>query len=110
MTRTRTQPPRSEDAPLPIASIVALVGKGMTAREILAVFPELEAGDIRAALLRAAEVMSDEDGSLSNDDAVGRIIRAAQRSSGLSEDEAMALAVSETRAVRRARRRRSSSQ
>lgn len=88
---------------IPIASIVALVGKGMTAREILKVFPELQPEDIRTALLNAADVVRDPDASLRAEDPVGAIIRRAQQSAGLAEDEAVELAVDETRAARRER-------
>jgi hypothetical protein len=75
----------------------------MTAREIRRVFPDLEPGAIRAALLHAAELMRDEDSSLQSDDPVGATIGAAQASAGMSEADALTLAVSETRAVRRTR-------
>lgn len=98
--------PESRTGPVPIASIVALVGKGMTAREILQVFPELQPEDVRAALLKAADVVRDTDASLRAGDPVGQIIRQAQQSSGLSEEEAVELAVNETQAARRERRGR----
>lgn len=93
----------AEPQPVPVASIVALVGKGMTAREITKVFPELEPEDIRLALLRAAELMRNADASLHSGDGVAEIIRSAQRNSGLSEEDAMELAVNETRAARKER-------
>lgn len=90
----------------PTSAIVAMVGRGMTVREILSVFPELQPEDVRAALVRAAEVLADPDCSLVGGDPVGGIIRAAQQSSGLSDEGATALAVRVTREVRHARTRR----
>jgi uncharacterized protein (DUF433 family) len=40
---------------IPVATIVALVAEGQTPQEILALYPDLEAEDIREALLFAAE-------------------------------------------------------
>jgi uncharacterized protein (DUF433 family) len=42
---------------MPVATVVAMVADGMTVEEILADFPELEAEDIRVALLYAAEAV-----------------------------------------------------
>jgi uncharacterized protein (DUF433 family) len=42
---------------MPVATVVAMVADGMTVEEILADFPDLEAGDIRVALLYAAEAV-----------------------------------------------------
>jgi uncharacterized protein (DUF433 family) len=42
---------------MPVATVVAMVADGMSVDEILADFPELEAEDIRAALLYAAEAV-----------------------------------------------------
>ncbi len=36
--------------PFPVAAVVAMVADGMTVEEILAVHPDLEAGDVRQAL------------------------------------------------------------
>jgi uncharacterized protein (DUF433 family) len=105
MAPRSSNPPRASNTPAnggvrwSFSSIVAMVGKGMAAAEILQVFPELGLDDIRSALLRAADVVCDSDASLVTDP-VGEIIRAAQRSSNLSEAEAMDLAVAETRAAR----------
>lgn len=79
----------------------------MTAREIVSLFPELQPEDVRVALLKAAEVVRDADASLGSGDPVGEIIRKAQQSSGLSEEDAMDLAVNETRAARKERASRS---
>lgn len=40
---------------IPVATIVALVAEGQTTQDILALYPDLEAEDIREALLFAAE-------------------------------------------------------
>ena len=42
---------------IPVATIVALVAEGQTKEEILALYPDLEAEDIREALLFAAEAV-----------------------------------------------------
>ena len=42
---------------IPVATIVGLVAEGQTAPEILALYPDLEADDIREALLFAAEAV-----------------------------------------------------
>jgi uncharacterized protein (DUF433 family) len=39
-----------------VATVVALVAEGQTTGEILALYPDLEAEDVREALLFAAEV------------------------------------------------------
>jgi hypothetical protein len=69
----------------------------------MSLFPTLGPGDIRAALLEAAEVMRNADASLRRSDVVDELIRKAQQNSNLSDDEAMELAVSETRAARNER-------
>jgi len=40
---------------IPVATVVGMVAEGMTPDEILRDFPDIEAEDIRAALLYAAE-------------------------------------------------------
>ena len=42
---------------IPVATIVALVAEGQTQQETLALYPDLEAEDIREALLFAAEAV-----------------------------------------------------
>ena len=42
---------------IPVATIVALVAEGQAKQEILALYPDLEAEDIREALLFAAEAV-----------------------------------------------------
>lgn len=83
-----------------------MVGTGMTPREIRRVFPDLEPDAVRVALLQAAELMRDENGSLQQaNDPVGEIVAEAQLSAAMSEEEARELAVSETLAARAGRAR-----
>ena len=90
-----------------VSEIVALVGRGLTARQIRARFPTLEPGAVRAALLQAAELLKDEDLSLrAPSDSVAAIVSRAQRNAAMSEAEAVELAVEETRAERRERTER----
>lgn len=42
---------------IPVATVLALVAEGQTTEEILALYPDLEADDIREALLFAAEAV-----------------------------------------------------
>lgn len=42
---------------IPLATIVALVAEGQTTQEILTLYPDLEAEDIREALFFAAEAV-----------------------------------------------------
>lgn len=42
---------------IPVATIVALVAEGQTTEDILALYPDLEADDVREALLFAAEAV-----------------------------------------------------
>jgi uncharacterized protein (DUF433 family) len=42
---------------IPVATVVALVAEGKTTPDILALYPDLEAEDIREALLFAAEAV-----------------------------------------------------
>src|SRR5438309_1136586 len=42
---------------IPVATVVALVAEGQSPEEILALYPDLEAEDIREALLFAAEAV-----------------------------------------------------
>ena len=42
---------------IPVATVVALVAEGQTAEDILALYPDLEADDVRQALLFAAEAV-----------------------------------------------------
>jgi uncharacterized protein (DUF433 family) len=42
---------------IPVATILALVAEGQTTEQMLAIYPDLEAEDIREALLFAAEAV-----------------------------------------------------
>ena len=42
---------------IPVATVVALVAEGQTTENILALYPDLEADDVREALLFAAEAV-----------------------------------------------------
>ena len=46
---------------IPVATVVGMVAEGMSTEEILADYPDLEAQDIREALLFAAEAVRDRD-------------------------------------------------
>ena len=62
-TRITTNPRQMGGVPclrgfrIPVATIVALVAEGQTTQEILALYPDLETGDVREALLFAAEAV-----------------------------------------------------
>ena len=49
--------PCIRDLRMPVATVVGMVADGMTVEEIIADFPDLEADDIRAAFLYAAEAV-----------------------------------------------------
>ena len=98
--RTPPPPPSDQPAGVTTAAIVGMIGKGMSVRQIVELLPELTPAEVRAAMLRAANVVSDDDASLRSDDPVGRIIAEAQSSAGLTEEDAMELAVEETRKAR----------
>ena len=42
---------------IPVATVVALVAEGETTQDILALYPDLDADDVREALLFAAEAV-----------------------------------------------------
>jgi uncharacterized protein (DUF433 family) len=42
---------------IPIASIIGMIAEGMTEREILEAYPDLEPGDVKEALRYAAEAV-----------------------------------------------------
>ena len=44
---------------IPVATVVAMVADGMSEREILEAYPDLEPEDIREALLYAAEALKE---------------------------------------------------
>lgn len=62
-TRITTEPGQMGGVPclrglrIPVATIVALVAEGETTESILALYPDLEADDVREALLFAAEAV-----------------------------------------------------
>ena len=62
-TRITTNPRQMGGVPclralrIPVATIVALVAEGQAPRDILALYPDLEAEDIREALFFAAEAV-----------------------------------------------------
>ncbi len=62
-TRITTDPGQMGGVPclrslrIPVATVVALVAEGETTKEILALYPDLEADDVREALLYAAEAV-----------------------------------------------------
>lgn len=62
-TRVTTDPDQMGGVPclrglrIPVATIVGLVAEGETTESILALYPDLEADDVREALLFAAEAV-----------------------------------------------------
>jgi uncharacterized protein (DUF433 family) len=46
---------------IPVATVVGMVADGMTPAEILAAYPDLEADDIRQALLYAADAVRERE-------------------------------------------------
>lgn len=46
---------------VPVATVVGMVGDGMTEEEILAAFPDLQVEDIREALRYAAEAVRERE-------------------------------------------------
>ena len=62
-TRITTDPGQMGGVPclrglrIPVATIVGLVAEGETTENILALYPDLEADDVREALLFAAEAV-----------------------------------------------------
>jgi uncharacterized protein (DUF433 family) len=66
-TRITTKPNQMGGVPcirgfrIPVATVVGMVADGMTAEEILAAYPDLEAGDIREALLYAADAVRERE-------------------------------------------------
>ena len=46
---------------IPVATVVGLVAEGMTPGEILQAYPDLEADDVREALLYAAEAVRERE-------------------------------------------------
>ena len=62
-TRITTDPNQMGGVPclrglrIPVATVVSLVAEGQTTDDILALYPDLEAEDVRQALLFAAEAV-----------------------------------------------------
>jgi uncharacterized protein (DUF433 family) len=62
-TRITTSPRQMGGVPclrglrIPVATVVGLVAEGQTTEDILALYPDLEAEDVREALLFAAEAV-----------------------------------------------------
>lgn len=106
MALTARPPPPPERRDIMTAAIVRMVGKGMSVRQIVELFPELKPNEIRAAMVRATNLISDENASLRSDDTVGEIIAEAQACAGLTEEDALELAVEETRKARAERAER----
>lgn len=46
---------------IPVATVVGMVAEGMTEAEILAAYPDLEAGDIQEGLRYAAEALRERE-------------------------------------------------
>jgi len=46
---------------IPVATVVGMVAQGMSEEEILRAYPDLEAEDIRVALLYAAEAVRERE-------------------------------------------------
>jgi len=46
---------------IPVATVVGMVGEGLTEKEILEAYPDLEIEDVREALRYAAEAVSERE-------------------------------------------------
>ena len=63
LTRITSQPDKRGGVPcirglrIPVATVVGMVAEGMSVEEILADYPDLEADDVREALLFAAQAV-----------------------------------------------------
>ena len=66
-TRITTDPARMGGAPcirdlrIPVATVVGMIADAMTTDEILDAYPDLEAPDIREALLYASEAVRERE-------------------------------------------------
>lgn len=49
--------PCIRDIRIPVATVVGMIAEGMTEAEILEAYPDLEPGDIKEALMYAAEAV-----------------------------------------------------
>ena len=58
--------PCIRDVRIPVATIVGMIADGMTEKEILEAYPDLEPGDIREALHFAAEAVRERELPLIN--------------------------------------------
>jgi uncharacterized protein (DUF433 family) len=93
--------PDDKARPLPSRAILRLIAKGMSIRAIVQLFPELSADEVRASLLRVADLAQDETASLPAEDPIAELIERVQNHAALDEDEAMALAVEAANEVRK---------
>lgn len=53
--------PCIRDLRIPVSTVVGMVAEGMSDQEILAAYPDLEAEDIREAVLYAAEAVRERE-------------------------------------------------
>ena len=53
--------PCIRDTRIPVATIVAMIAEGMSIKEILDAYPDLEEEDIREALLYAAQAVRERE-------------------------------------------------
>lgn len=66
-TRITVNPKQMDGVPcirnlrIPVATVVGMLADGMTEKEILGAYPDLEADDIRAALRFAAEAVRERE-------------------------------------------------
>jgi uncharacterized protein (DUF433 family) len=66
-TRITVNPKQMDGVPcirnlrIPVATVVGMLADGMTEKEILEAYPDLEADDIRAALRFAAEAVRERE-------------------------------------------------
>lgn len=66
-TRITVQPEQMGGVPcirglrIPVATVVGMVADGLSEREILAAYPDLEAEDVREALRYAAEAVREHE-------------------------------------------------
>ncbi len=66
-TRITVNPKQMDGVPcirnlrIPVATVVGMLADGMTEKEILDAYPDLEADDIRAALRFAAEAVRERE-------------------------------------------------
>ncbi len=85
---------------LPSRAILRLVANGMSIRTIVQLFPAFSIEEVRAALLRVADLAQDESASLPAEDPLTELIERAQVHASLDEAEAETLALEVTKEVR----------